>query len=127
MLFNTPQGEICSSIGCLLLRCVYLDGSGQVRFLLAEVEEPGDRHSIGQIVDKGHVVDQVVHLSNAQDDNGGNALREMKGGRVTKKGAEYLRHVLCVSARVCFKRYRERQYLRRAAGRGLGCSFLGES
>lgn len=77
---------------------MYLDGSGQVRFLLAEVEEPGNRHSIGQIVDKGHVVDQVVHLSNAQDDNGGNALREMKVGRVTKKDAEYLRHPSCVSA-----------------------------
>lgn len=108
---------------------MYLDGSGQVWFLLAEVEEPGNRHAIGQIVDEGHVVDQVVHLSNAQDDNGGNALWEMKVGGITKKDAEYLRHLSLRFCCVCLKRQREqrRRYLRRAAERGLGCSFLGES
>lgn len=68
----------------MVLRFLYLDGSVQVGFLLAEVEETSNCDSIGQIVDKGHVVDQVVCLSNAQDDNGGNALWEMKVGSKVK-------------------------------------------
>ena len=60
------------------LEFLYLNGSGQVGPLLAEVEEAGNGYPIGQIVDKGHIVDQVVRLSNAQDDYGGSALSEMK-------------------------------------------------
>lgn len=45
-------------------------------FLLAEVDEPGDCHSIWKVVDEGHVVDQVVCLSNAKDEYCGNALWE---------------------------------------------------
>lgn len=63
---------------CVVLRFLYLDGSGQVGSLLAEVEEASNGYTIGQIVDKGHIVDQVVCLSNAQDDYSGNALWEMK-------------------------------------------------
>lgn len=68
----------------MVLRFLYLDGSEHVGFLLAEVEETSNGYSIGQIVDKGHVVDQVVCLSNAQDDNGGNALWEMEVGVTVK-------------------------------------------
>ena len=53
---------------------LYLDGSGQVGSGLAEVEEAGDGDPVGQVVDEGHVVDQVVCLSDAQDDDGGDAL-----------------------------------------------------
>lgn len=60
----------------------YLNGSGQVGFLLAEVEETSDCYSIRQVVDKGHVVDQVVCLSDAKDDNCGDALQEKKKGGI---------------------------------------------
>lgn len=55
---------------------LYLDGSDQVGSLLAEVEEASNSYAVGQIVDKGHIVDQVVCLSNAQDDYCGKALWE---------------------------------------------------
>lgn len=58
----------------------YFYGSGQVGFLLAEVEETGDCYSIRQVVDKGHVVDQVVCLSDAKDDDCGDALQGEKKG-----------------------------------------------
>ena len=61
-----------------VLRFLYLDGSDQVWSLLAEVEKASNGYPIGQIVDKGHIVDQVVCLSNAQDDYGGHALWVMK-------------------------------------------------
>lgn len=57
---------------------LYLDGSEQVGSFLAEVEEASNGYAIGQKVDKGHVVDQVVCLSDAQDEYGGNALWEVK-------------------------------------------------
>lgn len=79
MYSTRPCNEIlqvkCSSCsGSVVLRFLYLDGSDQVGSLLAEVEETSNGDSIGQIVDKGHVVDQVVCLSNAQDEYGGEAL-----------------------------------------------------
>lgn len=54
----------------------YLYGSGQMGFLLAEVDETSDCYSIRQVVDEGHVVDQVVCLSDAKDDYRCDALRE---------------------------------------------------
>lgn len=68
----------------MVLRFLYLDGSGQVGSRLAEVHEAGNGYPIGQIVDKGHIVDQVVCLSNAQDEYGGNALWEVKIGLKVK-------------------------------------------
>lgn len=64
----------------MVVLSLYLDGPDQVGFFLAEVEETSNGNSIGQIVDKGHIVDQVVCLSNAQDDYGSNALWEIKVG-----------------------------------------------
>lgn len=65
----------------MVLRFLYLDGPQQVGSLLAEVQEAGNGYPVGQVVDEGHIVDQVVCLSNTQDKYGGNALWEhMKGG-----------------------------------------------
>lgn len=55
-------------------RVPYLYRSSQVGPFLAEVEKAGNGYPIGQIVDKGHIVDQVVCLPNTQDDNCGKAL-----------------------------------------------------
>lgn len=69
---------MCPCSGSVVLRCLYLDGSGQVGFLLAEVEQTGNGYSIRQVVDKGHVVDKVVCLSKTQYDYGGNTLWKMR-------------------------------------------------
>lgn len=45
-------------------------------FLLAEVDEPSNCYSIRKVVDEGHVVDQVVCLSDAKDEYCGDALWE---------------------------------------------------
>lgn len=75
---KVPQVKCCSCSGPLVLRWPYLDGSGQVGSLLAEVEQARDGHAIRQIVDEGHIIDQVVCLSNTQDEYGGNALWGIK-------------------------------------------------
>lgn len=55
--------------------CQYLDGSVQVGFLPAVVQQTCDSDAIRQVVDKGDVVDQVVGFSNAEYNNGGSALK----------------------------------------------------
>lgn len=55
---------------------MYLDGAKQIGFLLAEVEETSNGDSIGQKIDEGDIIDQVVCLSNTQDYYGGGALGE---------------------------------------------------
>lgn len=45
-------------------------------FLLAEVDESSNCYSIRKVVDEGHVVDQVMCLSNAKDEYRGDALWE---------------------------------------------------
>lgn len=52
----------------------YLNGSGQTGSLLAEVDEPSDCYSIRKVVDEGHIVDEVVRLSDAKDEYCGDAL-----------------------------------------------------
>lgn len=71
---------------------MYLDGSKQVGFLLAEVEETSDGDPIRQEIDEGDVIDQVVRLPDAQDYDGGGALRENGAalkGRITEAGRRY--------------------------------------
>lgn len=68
---------------------VYLDGSKQVGFLPAEVEETSDGDPIRQEIDEGDVIDQVVRLSDTQDYDGGGALRENGAalkGHITEEG-----------------------------------------
>lgn len=101
----------------MVLRFVYLDGSEQVGFLLAEVEETSNGYPIGQKIDEGHVVDQVVHLSDAQDDDGGEALRETEKLSFRLN----LRHISTEQTEL------RAQYSRRAAGPGSGCSSPGGS
>lgn len=75
----------------------YLDGSDQVGSFLAEVEEASNGHAVGQIVDKGHIVDQVVCLSDAQDDYGGKALWEGKVRSRVKYVLNYFKMMLTSS------------------------------
>lgn len=74
----------------MVLRFLYLDGSEQVGFLLAEVEETSNGYPIGQKIDEGHVVDQVVCLSDAQDDDGGEALRETEEAHLQTEPVPHL-------------------------------------
>lgn len=53
---------------------VHLDGSVQVGFLPAVVQQACDGNTVWQVVDEGDVVDQIVCLSNAEYDDGGCAL-----------------------------------------------------
>lgn len=57
------------------LICWYLDGSVQVGFLPAVVQQTCDGDAVRQVVDEGDVVDQVVCFSNAEYNNGGSALQ----------------------------------------------------
>lgn len=59
---------------------LYLNGSGQVGPLLAQVEQAGDGHPVGQVVDEGHIVDQVVRLSNTHDEYCGETLEDKQVG-----------------------------------------------
>lgn len=73
---------------------MYLDGSKQVGFLLAEVEETSDGDPIRQEIDEGDVIDQVVRLSDTQDYNGGGALRENGAalkGHISEDGVDGIR------------------------------------
>lgn len=54
---------------------MYLNWSEQVGLLPAVVQQAGDRDAVRQIVDEGNVVDKVVCLSDAEDDDGGGALK----------------------------------------------------
>lgn len=57
----------------------YLDGPVQVGFLPAVIQQAGDGDAVGQIVDEGDVVDQVVCFSNAENNDGGSALETQQG------------------------------------------------
>ena len=72
--------ELCGCVlpvGVCVVVC-YLDGPEKVGFLPAIVHESCDGHSVGEVVDKRHVVDKVVSLTDAQDQDGGNALWDIK-------------------------------------------------
>lgn len=69
----------------LTSRKLYLNGSGQVGPLLAQVEQASDGHPVGQVVDEGHVVDQVVCLSNTHDEYCGDTLEDMQVGLNRRK------------------------------------------
>lgn len=56
-------------------KCWYLDGSVQVGLLPAVVQQAGDGDAVRQVVDEGDVVDQVVSFSDAEDHDGGSALK----------------------------------------------------
>lgn len=43
---------------------------------------PGDSDSIEEVVDEAHIVDEGVHVTGAQHEQGGQALREKKERRV---------------------------------------------
>lgn len=59
----------------------YLDGSRQAGSGLAQVQQSSDGDPVGQVVDEGHVVDQIVRLSNTQDEYCGDALWDMQAGK----------------------------------------------
>lgn len=42
------------------------------------VQQAGDGDAIGQVVDEGHVIDEVVRFPDAEYDNSGGALRRHK-------------------------------------------------
>lgn len=56
----------------------YLDRSVQGGFGPAVVQQASDGDPIRQIVDEGHVVDEIMCFPDAQYDNGGSALRRHK-------------------------------------------------
>lgn len=53
----------------------YLDGSVQGRLGPTVVQQSSDGDTIRQVVDEGHIVDEVVCFPDAEYDNGGGALR----------------------------------------------------
>lgn len=55
--------------------CWYLNGSVQVGFLPAVVQQACDGDAIRQVVDEGDVVDQVVSLPDAEYHNCGSTLK----------------------------------------------------
>lgn len=54
----------------------YLDGSVQVGFLPAVVEQACNGDAVRQVVDEGDVVDEVVRFSNAEYNNSGGTLKK---------------------------------------------------
>lgn len=70
----------------------YLDGSVKVRFLPAVEEQACDGDPIGQVVDEGDVVDQVVRFSDAENDDGGGALRKDHQTRIRSSAPITARH-----------------------------------
>lgn len=54
----------------------YLDGSVQVGFLPAVVQQACDGDAVRQVVDEGDVVDEVVRLSDAEYYDSGGALKK---------------------------------------------------
>lgn len=99
----------------------YLYRSSQVGPFLAEVEKAGNGYPIGQIVDKGHIVDQVVCLPNTQDDNCGKALLDRTGSN--KRKLKHWISVLKLHSWINLLVWN----VHRAAGQELVCSFLGGS
>lgn len=64
---------------CSKCKSWHLDGSVQVGLLPAVVQQTCDGDAVRQVVDEGDVVDQVVCFSDAEDDNGGSALKNTTG------------------------------------------------
>lgn len=58
-----------------MVKCRYLDGSVQVGFLPAVVQQACDGDAVRQVVDEGDVVDKVLCFSDAEYNNGGSALK----------------------------------------------------
>ena len=52
-----------------------LDWSVEVGFLPAVEQQGCDGDAVRQVVDEGHVVDEVVCFSDAENNNGGSALQ----------------------------------------------------
>ena len=46
---------------------------------------PGDGNSIEEVVDEAHIVDESVHVTGAQHEQGGQTLREEKERRVRER------------------------------------------
>ena len=68
--------------------CGYLDGPVEVRLLPSVVQKTSNSDPIGEVVNKRHIVYQVMSLSNAQDENGGCTLRNRKESRACKRERE---------------------------------------
>lgn len=60
-------------------RSRYPDRSGQVGSRFSQVQQTRDGYAVGQVVDEGHIVDQVVCLSDTQDDYCGETLKTNRG------------------------------------------------
>lgn len=56
----------------------YLDGSVQRGLGPAVVQQAGDGDAIRQVVDEGHIIDEVVCFADAEYDDGGGTLHRHK-------------------------------------------------
>lgn len=49
-----------------------------VRLFNPQDDLPGDSDSVEEVVDEAHIVDECVHVTGAQHEKGGQALRDGK-------------------------------------------------
>lgn len=62
----------------------HLDWPVQVGLFNTQDNLPGNSHSVEEVVDEAHVVDESVHVAGAQHQQGGEALAGEKKRRVKR-------------------------------------------